>query len=202
MEGVMVPTWRAVGLWPAGTAPARLVADRKERLLTGQERRIVVGVDGSDSSKAALRWTIRQAKLTGSTVDAVTAWHYPPAYGWASVADGAVDFEGNAKQLLTEALAEVSGLEPDVPVHPLVTEGHPADVLLHAARGADLLVVGSRGHGGFTSALLGSVSLYCVLHAHCPVLVLRDEREGAGGASSATSGNPVTGVNKLDRLKS
>ena len=158
--------------------------------MTGQEQRIVVGVDGSDSSKAALRWAIRQAKLTGSTVDAVTAWHYPPAYGWAPVADGAVDFEGNAKQILTEALAEVSALEPDVPVRPLVTEGHPADVLLDAARGADLLVVGSRGHGGFASALLGSVSLYCVLHAHCPVLVLRDEREGAGGGRQRDEREP------------
>jgi nucleotide-binding universal stress UspA family protein len=68
----------------------------------------------------------------------------------------------------------VSGLEPDVPVRPLVTEGAAAEVLLHDAEGADLLVVGSRCHGGFASALLGSVSMYCVLHAHCPTLVLRE----------------------------
>lgn len=143
-----------------------------------QERRIVVGVDGSDSSKAALRWAIRQAKLTGDSVDAVTAWHHPSTYGWA-VGDQMIDLEGDAKQVLTEALNEVSSLEPEVPVRPLVTEGHAAEVLLRAAKGAGLLVVGSRGHGGFASALVGSVSLYCVLHAHCPVLVLRDGREGS-----------------------
>jgi len=136
---------------------------------------IVVGVDGSASSKAALRWAIRQAKLTGAAVQAVTAWRFPLGYGMAAI-DGAsvIDYETSAKQILTEALAEVSGLDPEVPVRPLVTEGHAAEVLLKAARGAQLLVVGSRGHGGFTSALLGSVSMYCVLHAHCPVLVMRD----------------------------
>jgi nucleotide-binding universal stress UspA family protein len=146
--------------------------------MTSQERRIVVGVDGSSSSKAALRWAIRQAKLTGSSVEAVTTWRYPAAFGLTPGAEGTFDFEANAKSALVEALAEVSGLEPHVPVHPLVTCGVAAEVLLHEARGADLLVVGSRGHGGFASALLGSVSMYCVLHAHCPVLVLRDGDEG------------------------
>jgi len=148
-----------------------------------QGHRIVVGVDGSDSSKAALRWAIRQAKLTGASVDAVTAWRYPTGYGWAPVAAGVeLDFQGDAKRALTEALGEVSGLEPEIPVRPQVTEGHAAEVLLRAAKGADLLVVGSRGHGGFTSAMVGSVSLFCVLHAHCPVLVLRDGDEGTGPA--------------------
>jgi nucleotide-binding universal stress UspA family protein len=145
-----------------------------------QERRIVVGVDGSDSSKAALRWAIRQAKLTGGSVDAVAAWHYPATYGWAPVSDDVVDLETSAKNILAEAFAEVSALEPEVPVRPVVAEGLAAEVLLRTARGADMLVVGSRGHGGFASALLGSVSLYCVLHAHCPVLVLRDGHEGPG----------------------
>ena len=155
--------------------------------MTGQERRIVVGVDGSGSSKAALRWAIRQAKLTGSSVDAVTAWRYPAAYGLTPGSGGTVDFEANAKNALIEALAEVSGLEPDVPVRPLVTCGIAAEVLLHEAKGADLLVVGSRGHGGFASAVLGSVSMYCVLHAHCPVLVLRDGREGSQVPDGAES---------------
>jgi nucleotide-binding universal stress UspA family protein len=146
--------------------------------MAGYRQRIVVGVDGSESSKQALRWAIRQAELTGGSVEAVTAWHVPSAYGLAPVpVDAAEDFEGDAKRVLTEALAEVSGLAPEVPVEPLIAEGHAATVLLEAARGADLLVVGSRGHGGFASALVGSVSLYCVLHAHCPVLVLRDGHE-------------------------
>lgn len=146
-----------------------------------QENRIVVGVDGSESSKAALRWAIRQAKLTGTSVDAVTAWRYPTGYGWAPDAAG-LDFEGEAKRILSEALGEVSGLEPDVLVRPLVAEGHAGEVLLRTAKGADLLVVGSRGHGGLASAVIGSVSMYCVLHAHCPVLVLRDGREGTSPA--------------------
>jgi nucleotide-binding universal stress UspA family protein len=148
--------------------------------MTWREPRIVVGVDGSPSSKAALRWAIRQAELTGGSVDAVTAWRYPATYGMAPVSEQVIDLEGNAKGILTEALAEVSTLAPRVIVRPRVTEGHAADVLLRAAREADLLVVGSRGHGGFTSALLGSVSLYCVIHARCPVLVLRDQYEETG----------------------
>lgn len=145
-------------------------------MMTAQEKRIVVGVDGSEPSKAALRWAIRQARLTGCSVDAVTAWRYPSTYGLAPLGDQAVDLESDASKALTAALNEVSGLEPDVPVCPHVSEGRAGEVLLRAAKGADLLVVGNRGHGEFASALLGSVSLYCVLHAHCPVLILRDGR--------------------------
>ena len=142
--------------------------------MPGHERRIVVGVDGSESSKAALRWAIRQAKLTGGSVDAVIAWRFPSTYGWAPSPGSMPDLEGNAKSILIAALAEVSALEPDVLVRPIVTEGNAAEALLRAADGADLLVVGSRGHGELASALLGSVSMHCVLHAHCPVLVFRD----------------------------
>ncbi len=142
----------------AGTAPA-------------DDARIVVGVDGSDSAQAALRWAVRQAKLTGGCVEAVSAWHYPTTVGWEDLGVDA-DFEGTARQILSEALAAVDGLEPGVTVLSQVAEGYPAEVLVDAAKGADLLVVGSRGHGGFKSALLGSVSLHCVTHAHCPVLVM------------------------------
>jgi nucleotide-binding universal stress UspA family protein len=136
--------------------------------------RIVVGVDGSDSSQEALRWALRQAKLVGGRVEAVVAWHYPVGYGWEPAGISA-DFEGDARRVLAGVLTAVTGPEPDVPVLPSVTEGYAADVLLHAAKGADLLVLGRRGHGGLASALLGSVSLHCVLHAHCPVLVLREQ---------------------------
>lgn len=106
-----------------------------------------------------------------------TAAWFPSTYGWAPYPNGLPDLEGTAKHTLIAALAEVSGLEPDVLVRSIVTEGHAAGALLDAARGADLLVVGSRGHGGFTSALLGSVSMQCVLHAPCPVLVFRAEQK-------------------------
>jgi nucleotide-binding universal stress UspA family protein len=133
------------------------------------EHRIVVGVDGSASSKAALDWAIRQAKLTGAVVDAVIAWHYPAAYGYP-VPDDA-DYERLAAEVVTDAIAEVAG---PVDIRPKVMEGNPAAVLLAASAGAELLVIGSRGHGGFVEALLGSVSQHCVHHAACPVVIIRD----------------------------
>ena len=133
--------------------------------------RIVVGVDGSDSSKDALAWAVRQAALTGAVVEAVTAWQIPTYYGFA-VTDDAPDFKQLAVSMLEEAIAAASGLAPDVLIRPVVAEENAARALLDAAKGADLLVVGSRGHAGFTEALLGSVGQYCVHHAKCPVVVV------------------------------
>jgi nucleotide-binding universal stress UspA family protein len=138
------------------------------------ERRIVAGVDGSPSSTAALRWAIRQAKLTGCVVEAVIAWEVPASFGLAPVVDDALDFAGDAGKVLFETLNEVAGEDPDVIIRPSVREGQAAEVLIRAARGADLLVVGRRGHGGFARALLGSISQQCVHHSPCPVLVIRD----------------------------
>jgi nucleotide-binding universal stress UspA family protein len=138
--------------------------------------RIVVGVDGSSSSKAALRWAVGQAHLTGAIVDAVTAWQMPASYAW--IPDGVTgieDFGTEARRILTEAINEIAGVDPGVKVRPFVEEGHPAQVLVDAAKGAQLLVVGSRGHGEFAAALLGSVSQNCVHHAPCPVLVIRGD---------------------------
>jgi nucleotide-binding universal stress UspA family protein len=140
--------------------------------LTGQKR-IVVGVDGSDTARAALRWAMEHAKVSGARVEAVIAWRHPTTYDWEPVGV-AGDFAGAAAQTLSEELAALEGLEPGVAVVPLVVEGHPVEVLLHAAKGADLLVLGCRGRGGVTSAILGSVSLHCVLRAHSPVLVHRE----------------------------
>ena len=138
-----------------------------------QDHRIVVGVDGSVSSKSALRWAIRQAELTGAVVDAVIAWHYPGEYGYPTpIADDA-NYEELATKVVTDAIAEVSGLDGPVQIRPRVVEGNPATVLLTVSAGAELLVVGSRGHGGFVEALLGSVSQHIVHHAMCPVVVLR-----------------------------
>jgi nucleotide-binding universal stress UspA family protein len=146
----------------------------------GSGPRIVAGVDGSPSSLSALRWAITQARLTGASVDAVIAWHYPVAvggFGYAPVGvlqDGA-DFEEIAKKVLADAISSVPDTDGDVTVRPAVIEGNPAQVLLETAAGADLLVVGSRGHGGFAEALLGSVSQHCVHHAPCPVVVIRSQ---------------------------
>lgn len=137
------------------------------------EQRIVVGLDGSEHSQGALRWALGQALLTGASVDVVTAWRYPTTYGLATVVPD-IDLEAEATQMLTESLAKIAGDFPGARVQQLVGEGPPAAVLLRAAADADLLIVGSRGQGGFASAVLGSVSLACVLNAPCPVLVYRD----------------------------
>ncbi len=137
--------------------------------------RIVVGIDGSPPSVAALRWAIRQAELTGASVDAVSAWQFPAsagAYGWAPESGfDNIDFEGLTAKALKAAVDQV-GPPPSVTIRQLVVEGNPAQALLDAAAKADLLIVGNRGHGAFADALLGSVSERCVRHAHCPVLVV------------------------------
>jgi nucleotide-binding universal stress UspA family protein len=139
--------------------------------------RIVVGVDGFESSRSALRWAVRQAKLTGAVVEVVTAWHIPAGTGFAPPAD-MPDYQEDAFEILAEAVAEMCTVDPDVQVCPRVVEGQAGRVLVAAAEGADLLVVGSRGHGGLAEALLGSVGQYCVHHAPCPVLIMRGKSEG------------------------
>jgi nucleotide-binding universal stress UspA family protein len=142
------------------------------------EERIVVGVDGSDASRAALGWAVRQAGLTGAKIDAVCAWQIPAAYGYGYATTLAIpDLEKAAVSELNRAIAAVTDETPDVEIRPLVVRDNPAQALLDCAKGADLLVVGSRGHGGFTGALLGSVGQHCVQHAECPVVVIRGHKE-------------------------
>lgn len=135
-------------------------------------KRIVVGVDGSESSRQALDWAARQATFTGATLEAVIAWEVPPDYRFDLSSPH--DLGLGAESILQTAVADILGADPAVPVRPTVVEGHPVPVLLHAAEGALLLVVGSRGHSAFTGILLGSVSIHCVTHATCPVTVVRD----------------------------
>ncbi|MBP0450616.1 universal stress protein [Kitasatospora sp. RG8] len=134
---------------------------------------IVVGVDGSPSSSAALRWALELARLDGSTVAAVIAWDYPPLSGWGLSIPGP-EIEEAARLALADAVKrEVDSTGSPVPIRQRTEYGHPADVLLQTARGARLLVVGSRGFGGFKGTVLGSVSRHCVEHAPCPVVVVR-----------------------------
>ncbi|WP_405693499.1 universal stress protein [Streptomyces sp. NBC_01185] len=138
--------------------------------------RIVVGVDGSDASIKALRWAVRQAELTGDTVEAVNSWEYP-ATGWASMMPGMpedFDPQAVATVALNEALEEALGGEGAAAVEKIVVIGNPAQTLLERSRGANLLVVGARGYSGFKATLLGSVSLRVAQHATCPVTVVRD----------------------------
>ena len=143
-----------------------------------RERRIVVGVDGSVPSKAALAWAVKQARLTGAAVEAVIAWEFPATYGYPVLVPSGLDYAGIAAEVVADAIAEVSSPGEPVKIRSIVAEGSPAQVLLDASAGAELLVVGSRGHGGFTEALLGSVGQHCVHHATCPVVVIRDSVTG------------------------
>ena len=141
--------------------------------------KIVAGIDGSDASKDALRWAVEEARLRRADVVAVHAWQVPPPVPSLGPAPGVEiveivpQLEEGAKKLVESIVAEVVGDDSDVNVEPVATEGPPANVLIEAAKGADLLVVGSRGHGGFVALLLGSVSQHVATHAPCPVLIHR-----------------------------
>lgn len=137
--------------------------------------RIVVGVDGSPGSIAALRWAHAEARLRRATLEVVGVWQYPmmttvPAFG---ALPDVVDLSTQTEEHVLGVLRD-NGVEStdEVPVSVSVAEGAPAQTLISAATGAELLVVGSRGHGGFAGLLLGSVSHQCTMHGPCPVVVV------------------------------
>ncbi|WEO93898.1 universal stress protein [Streptomyces sp. FXJ1.172] len=141
------------------------------------ERRVVVGVDGSPSSYEALRWAVRYAGLVDGTVDAVAVWELPGLYGWSAPAvDMDVD-ENETRQAMRKELTDVLGADAAGSVRTHVVHGNATDVLLRAADGAEILVVGSRGRGGFAAALLGSVSQHVAQHASCPVVIVRAPKQ-------------------------
>lgn len=141
--------------------------------------RYVVGVDGSAASLEALRWTVDEARVHGvEDVRAVMVWGIPYSGLTTSMAQGPYGLpdttliEEQAKQRLDEVIDWLGDTSP-VEVRPELIEGQPAGVLRELSHKADLLVVASRGHGGFATLLLGSVSAQVVRHAHCSVVVIR-----------------------------
>jgi nucleotide-binding universal stress UspA family protein len=145
---------------------------------------IIVGIDGSDHSKRALRWAVAEAELRKTPVKVIYAWLRPYTTGWGYVPHDLFDpiaLQEQARTIVDAAVDEI--VRPDgVEIDAVAAEGAPAGVLLDAAVGADLLVVGSRGRGGFVGLLLGSVSQQCAQHASCPVVIVRhdvhDEADG------------------------
>ena len=137
--------------------------------------RIVVGVDGSEPSLRALRWALREAALSGSAVDVVTAWTFPERPAPLGIVID-VPFQEEllvkAKDKLDNVVDEVVPAKERAQVRTDVIRGSAATVLLEAARGADLLVVGHQGRGAIAE-LLGSVSERCVRRGECPVVVVR-----------------------------
>lgn len=148
---------------------------------TGQAR-IVVGVDGSQQSHDALRWAAHLARVLAAQIDAVIAWEYPPALGWSVVPDD-WDPAADMEKVLQETLTDVFGDERPAGLRLQVSEGGAARVLVEACQGATMLVVGSRGHGGFTGVLLGSVSASVAEHAPCPVLIIHGDQAPPATAS-------------------
>lgn len=149
---------------------------REASHLHDHERRIVVGVDGSRSSKAALRWAIRQASITDMDVEAIAAWTIPTYYGYSLFADGvqADDIAGPARRMIIKTIDEVGGADAEGKITSAVIHGDAAQVLVDASARAALLVLGNRGHSVLAEALLGSVSQRCVHHATCPVVIVQD----------------------------
>ena len=138
-------------------------------------KQIVVGIDGSPTSRAALHWALDEARAHGAAVTVVHAWHDPYTGSALPFAPGLIDptsYHAVGERLLDSVVdaENLSGLSE--PVRRLVVHDSAAHALVEAADGADLLVVGSRGHGGFTGLLLGSVSQQVIHHARCPVVVL------------------------------
>jgi nucleotide-binding universal stress UspA family protein len=140
-----------------------------------ERERIIVGVDGSEASLDAVRWALRQAELTGSSVEALISWQFPRQYGEEFYGEE-FDWEKIATDTLRSSLAQL-GDEAQTRIEPRVVQGHPAQALVKASAGASLLVVGSRGHGGFVGMLIGSVSEHVIAHAQCPVLVVRHHED-------------------------
>jgi nucleotide-binding universal stress UspA family protein len=137
--------------------------------------RIVVGVDGSANSEQALRWAARLAADFGARLEAVSAWDFPASYGFGSVPQD-WDPAGDMRKVLDETVRAVFGDHPPAGLQRQTREGGAASVLIEASQGATMLVVGSRGHGGFAGMLLGSVSANVAEHASCPVLVIHGDQ--------------------------
>lgn len=133
--------------------------------------RIVVGVDGSEAARGALVWAIDEARRRNAVVEAIHAWHQPFVSGYAELGEVDLgDYATEAEAMLSAAVATVD--TTGVTVERKVMAGGPSQVLVEQAKGAALLVVGSRGRGGFSGLLLGSVSQQVAHHAPCPVVII------------------------------
>ncbi|WP_369044639.1 universal stress protein [Sinomonas sp. P10A9] len=158
---------------------------------------IVVGVDGSPLSVEALRWAARLEPVVGGPITAATVWQFPVAGAGTSYSRLDWDAEGDARGILEQAVEDAYGGTRPAGLTTLVASGPAAHTLIENSRNARLLIVGSRGIGGFMGLLLGSVSGACAEHAHCPVLVLHPSGD-SGAASAADAGKATTPAGSTD----
>lgn len=145
--------------------------------------RVVVGIDGSEAAQVALGWALEEARLRDATLQVVCAWQFPfeMSAGTFAVPAPAGEMQLWADELVDHALEDAGAqARSGVPVERLVDYGPAVTVLMNAARGAELLVVGTRGHSRVSGLFLGSVSQYLAVHAPCPVLVVHGPRPQAG----------------------
>lgn len=154
-------------------------AERPER--PADHERIVVGVDGSDDGQRALRWAVDEAGARGCALEVVHAWQPPFLAGYPldPLATDAEAFEAPARRVMERALDDADVASLARPVERTLRPARPASALLDAAEDADLVVVGSRGIGGFRGLLVGSVSLQVARHSPCPVVVVRSRQESS-----------------------
>jgi nucleotide-binding universal stress UspA family protein len=154
---------------------------------------IVVGVDRSASAKKALRFALEEARLREARIRVVHAWQFRPPYGRSVAVEGVplvsgAHLHGYSRAAAAELDAIVAEAAPGAGgfgIENRVEQGDPATVLIDQSRDADLLVVGSRGHGGFASLLLGSVSQSCAQHAACPVVIVRGQGQAQDDEKAA-----------------
>ncbi len=136
-------------------------------------RTILVGVDASEESREALRWALHYASLVAARVEVVHAWSTKQEFVWVPEGPWETPPIDAARKGLAKMVDDVVGPDPTVTVSKSVIEGHAARVLIDGSDHADLLVVGSRGRGGWDGLTLGSVSGSCAEHAHCSVMIVR-----------------------------
>jgi nucleotide-binding universal stress UspA family protein len=144
-------------------------------------QRIVVGVDGSENSRRALDWALEEARLRQAHVEVVHAWDAPFVVGFGTAPVGGTAsvpaaYEEEAQRVLDEMTAATDTRDLAFPIEKIVVRGSAAWALLDVAKGADAIVLGSRGRGGFAGLLLGSVSQQVAQHAHCPVVIVPSPR--------------------------
>jgi nucleotide-binding universal stress UspA family protein len=173
-----------------------------EAVSSGQATRIVVGVDGSEASGAALSWALGEARIRQATVQAVYAWHHPfegAASGTPTLAVSE-DPESWARDALDKAVAKVGGDAADVPIVRQMEYGSATQALLDASKGAALLVVGSRGRRRVTGLLLGSVGQGLVARASCPVVVVHSHGQAAEVAEEVSASTSAPGSGTLEEI--
>jgi len=147
---------------------------------TGQRAgRVVVGVDGSSGADGALRWGLAEARRRRASLELISCWMYPAPFGFGPVGTLTNEFPEAAGAICAAAASRAGVLDPSVEVHTRCLEGPPSPTLVEASHVADLLVVGSRGIGGFKGLLLGSVGRHLSQHATCPLLIARQDAGAA-----------------------